>query len=142
MRDQDELFEEPGGVRPVPLRRAGIRHRLQALIFLGQTAGQRLGMPPHSLEAAAQIIRLRKFLIPTNAIHSYPPMKHQRRKLLFACAGGIIFLSSGDPLRAGGVAYGSWHPDPSGEAICAWRWCPALSPCSASFAAAAACIFI
>ena len=50
MRDEKELLEEPGRVRPVPLGRARIRHRLHYLVLSAQRSGAALGLRPHSAE--------------------------------------------------------------------------------------------
>ena len=41
---KQELLEEPGGVRPVPFRRARIRHRLYDLIFRAKGRGAPFGL--------------------------------------------------------------------------------------------------
>ena len=46
MRLQQELLEEPCGVRAVPLGRTGIRHRLHDLVFRRQTCGTALRFRP------------------------------------------------------------------------------------------------
>ena len=43
---QHEGLEEPGDVRPVPLRRADVGHRLDRLVLGRQGRGQRLGQVP------------------------------------------------------------------------------------------------
>ncbi|MCY1362233.1 hypothetical protein D9M69_489380 [compost metagenome] len=52
-RGQHEFLEEPGGVRQVPFRRAGVVHRLHGGIGIGQVGHQRLG-------AGADVAILRK----------------------------------------------------------------------------------
>ena len=50
MRHEEELLEEPGRVRPVPLGRARIRHRLHHLVLGAQRSGAALGLRPHGAE--------------------------------------------------------------------------------------------
>ena len=45
---EDERLEEPGGVGPVPLRRAHVGHRLHDLVFGGERRGERLGVVAHA----------------------------------------------------------------------------------------------
>ena len=47
MRRQQERLEEPGRVRTMPLRRAGIGHRLQHLVFGRDGGRQRVGLGAH-----------------------------------------------------------------------------------------------
>ncbi len=41
---EQELLEEPGGMGAVPFRRAGVRHRLDHLIFRSQGGGAAFGL--------------------------------------------------------------------------------------------------
>ena len=50
MRQQEKLLEEPGGMRPVPLGRARIRHRLHHLILGAQGRGAALRFRAHRAE--------------------------------------------------------------------------------------------
>ena len=54
VRDQNELFEEPGGVRAMPFRGARIGHGLHALIFGTELRGQALGMVADGAVAVGQ----------------------------------------------------------------------------------------
>ena len=44
MLAEQELLEEPGGMGAVPFRRAGVRHRLDQLVFGRQRRGPALGL--------------------------------------------------------------------------------------------------
>src|SRR4029453_12932649 len=55
MRDQEELLEEPGCVRPVPLGRARIRHRLHHLVLGAQGIGPALGLRAHGAKGFAPV---------------------------------------------------------------------------------------
>ena len=46
MLAEQELLEEPGGMGAVPLRRAGVRHRLDQLVLGAQRRGPALGLVP------------------------------------------------------------------------------------------------
>ena len=46
MLAEQELLEEPGGMGAVPLRRAGVRHRLDQLVLGAQGSGTALGLVP------------------------------------------------------------------------------------------------
>ena len=50
MRGEHELLEEPGGVRAVPFGRAGIGHRLDALVFRREACGEAFGVVAHGAE--------------------------------------------------------------------------------------------
>ena len=52
---EEERLEEPGGVGPVPLRRAGLGHRLHDLVLERQRGGQRCRRAAHVGEALPQI---------------------------------------------------------------------------------------
>jgi hypothetical protein len=52
-REQEKLLEEPGGMRPVPLGRARIGHRLHQLVLGAQRRGAALGLRAHGAEAVA-----------------------------------------------------------------------------------------
>src|SRR5262249_7602894 len=60
MRDQQELLEEPGGVRAMPFGRARVRHRLHQLVFGAQGSGTTLGLRANCAEgimpAGARIV--------------------------------------------------------------------------------------
>jgi hypothetical protein len=73
VRDQHELLEEPGCVRPVPLRRAGVGHRLQGLVLVTERNDQALGNVPDGPEPGGQIIRGKVCLRKFNAMHICPP---------------------------------------------------------------------
>ena len=49
-RDQQELLEEPGRMRPVPFGRTGIGHRLHHLVFRAQGRGAAFGFRAHGTE--------------------------------------------------------------------------------------------
>ena len=46
MRHQQELLEKPGGVRAMPFRRTGVRHRLHDLILRAERGRTALGLAP------------------------------------------------------------------------------------------------
>ena len=50
MGGEDERLEEPGGVRPVPFRRAHVGHRLHDLILGCEGCGERFGERAHTVE--------------------------------------------------------------------------------------------
>src|SRR5262249_61616024 len=47
MRREQELLEEPRGVRPVPLRRTRVRHRLHDLVLGAKRRRAALGLGTH-----------------------------------------------------------------------------------------------
>ena len=47
MRQQQELLEEPGRMRPMPFGRTGVRHRLDDLILVGKRRRAPLGFAAH-----------------------------------------------------------------------------------------------
>jgi len=53
MRQQEKLLEEPGRMRPVPLGRARIGHRLHHLILGAQRRGAALRFRAHRAERIA-----------------------------------------------------------------------------------------
>jgi hypothetical protein len=52
---EQKLLEEPGGVRPMPLRRTGIGHRLRCLVLGRQPSGQSVGRRPNIEELPGQL---------------------------------------------------------------------------------------
>src|SRR5215213_1319860 len=52
---EQELLEEPGGVGTVPFGGAGVRHRLDQLIFSGERGGAALGLVADREEGFRQI---------------------------------------------------------------------------------------
>ena len=51
MRQQQELLEEPGGVRAVPFGRAGVGHRLDDLVLVAERRGAPFGLAAHLAES-------------------------------------------------------------------------------------------
>src|SRR6202043_1209165 len=49
MPSEQKLFEEPGGMRPMPFDRARIGHRLHCLVLGGERRGAALGLASHRL---------------------------------------------------------------------------------------------
>jgi hypothetical protein len=64
MRQQQELLEEPGRVRPVPFGGAGVGHRLHDLILGAERRRARLGLGAHRAKglvpSAPRIVRSRR----------------------------------------------------------------------------------
>ena len=60
-RAEHERLEEPRHVRPVPLRRAGVRHRLHGLVLRGQGRRERLRSSPHVRVALGEHVGGGKF---------------------------------------------------------------------------------
>ena len=56
MLAEQELLEEPGGMGAVPFRRAGVRHRLDQLVFGAQGRGPALGLVPDGEIGLDQIL--------------------------------------------------------------------------------------
>ena len=56
-RPEQKGLEEPGGVRQVPLGRAGIVHGLHAVVLDGQRLAQRLGLRPYPYIKVGQAFR-------------------------------------------------------------------------------------
>src|SRR5438046_1893799 len=52
-RAEDEGLEKPAGVRQMPLRRAGVGHRLDRLVLGRQIGGQRLALAADGFEPVA-----------------------------------------------------------------------------------------
>ena len=50
---EQELLEEPGGMRAMPFRRTGIGHRLHDLILRAQQRGAAFGLGPNGTESIA-----------------------------------------------------------------------------------------
>jgi hypothetical protein len=67
LRDQQELLEEPGGMRPVPLGGARIGHRLHHLVFGTKRRRTPLGLRAHGAKGRApdrpRIVRRRRDVV-------------------------------------------------------------------------------
>ena len=57
VRLEQEGLEEPGGVREVPLGRARVVHRLDAIVVHGERTAQHLRLPPHGRVSRDRIVR-------------------------------------------------------------------------------------